>query len=196
MARTIQSPGVEINEIDLSSRTVFPVGTNIHVQGFAATGPTDETLNVSTITEFETIYGEPTNAAERYFYHTVKSVFNSPANVMVSRLPYGNKKGDTFADELYSALIFPVSGDDGDTNLTAKVSGSEDDGDGDKVAVLGKVSDSTQLQFGAPIRIDLLPEEYIALKNGEIEFEDACCVPLLDADATIDDLDDDLSAVI
>ena len=190
MARTIQSPGVEINEIDLSSRTVFPVGTNIHVQGFAATGPTDETLTVSTITEFETIYGEPTNAAERYFYHTVKSVFNSPANVMVSRLPYGNKKGDTFADELYSALVFPVSGDDGTRNLTAKLTGdaleeSAADGDGDALATLGKVSDSTQLQFGAPIRIDLLPEEYIALKNGEIEFEDACCVPL-DAHAGVD----------
>ena len=92
MARTIQSPGVEINEIDLSSRTVFPIGTNVHIQGFSANGPTDETLTVSTFSEFETIYGAPTNAAERYYYHTVKSAFNSPANIMVTRLPYGNKK--------------------------------------------------------------------------------------------------------
>ena len=60
MARVIQSPGVEINEIDLSSRTTFPTGTNILIQGFAPQGPTDETLFVSTMSEFETIYGAPT----------------------------------------------------------------------------------------------------------------------------------------
>ena len=136
MARTIQSPGVEINEIDLSSRTVFPIGTNILIQGFSANGPTDETLNVSTFSEFETIYGSPTNAAERYFYHTVKSTFNSPANIMVCRLPYGNQKGETFADELYSALVFPVSGDDHaaatltGSYLTDKVASTASDGDG------------------------------------------------------------------
>lgn len=190
MARTIQSPGVEINEIDLSSRTVFPVGTNIHIQGFSANGPTDETLTVSTFSEFETIYGSPTNAAERYFYHTVKSTFNSPANIMVTRLPYGNSKGNTFADELYSAMVFPVSGDDHIANpltgsfLTNKVAATGTDGDGlsslsgDATTKLGSVTDSTKLQFGAPIRIDLLPEEYQALKNGEITFEENCILPL------------------
>jgi len=184
MARTIQSPGVEINEIDLSSRTVFPIGTNILIQGFSANGPTDETLNVSTFSEFETIYGSPTNAAERYFYHTVKSTFNSPANIMVCRLPYGNQKGETFADELYSALVFPVSGDDHaaatltGSYLTDKVASTASDGDGAGETTLGSVSDSTQLQFGAPIRIDLLPGEYQALKNGEVEFDDNCLLPL------------------
>lgn len=191
MARTIQSPGVEINEIDLSSRTVFPIGTNVHVQGFSANGPTDETLTVSTFSEFETIYGAPTNAAERYFYHTVKSAFNSPANIMVTRLPYGNKKGDGFTDELYSALVLPVSGDDhyhvGAGNsltgsyLTDKVASVSADDDGAGTNKLGSVSDSTQLQFGVPIRVDLLPEEYQAIKNGEISFEENCIVPFTTA---------------
>jgi hypothetical protein len=191
MARTIQSPGVEINEIDLSSRTVFPIGTNVHVQGFSANGPTDETLNVSTFSEFETIYGAPTNAAERYFYHTVKSAFNSPANIMVTRLPYGNKKGSGFTDELYSALVLPVSGDDhyhvGAGNsltgsyLTDKVASETPDDDGAGTNKLGSVSDSTQLQFGVPIRVDLLPEEYQAIKNGEISFEENCIVPFTTA---------------
>ena len=35
MARTIQSPGVEINEIDLSLRPNLPVGTSVLVAGFA-----------------------------------------------------------------------------------------------------------------------------------------------------------------
>ena len=100
MARTIQSPGVEINEIDSSLRPSLPIGTNILVPGFSHQGPTDEVLQVSSISEFEQLYGLPTNAAERYFYHTVKASFNSPANIFVTRLPYGVNEGDTVGDEL------------------------------------------------------------------------------------------------
>lgn len=107
MARTIQSPGVEINEIDLSLRPSLPVGTNILVPGFANQGPIDEVLQVTSISEFEQLYGQPTNAAERYFYHTVKASFNSPANVYVTRLPYGENEGETVGDE-YTALCYPV----------------------------------------------------------------------------------------
>jgi len=204
MARTIQSPGVEINEIDLSSRTSFPIGTNVLIQGFSANGPTDETLIVTTFSEFETIYGTPTNAAERYFYHTVKSAFNSPANVLVNRLPYGNQKGEGFTDELFSALCLPVSGDDhyadplSGSYLTDKsaLTGqgqdpSAPDGDGmisatEASSKLGSISDSTVLMFGTPVRMDLLPEEYQAVKNGEISFEENCLVPLKDSDGTVD----------
>lgn len=107
MARTIQSPGVEINEIDLSLRPSLPIGTNILVPGFANQGPVDEVLQVSSISEFEQLYGTPTNAAERYFYHTVKASFNSPANIYVTRLPYGNGEGETVGEE-YTALVYPV----------------------------------------------------------------------------------------
>ena len=67
MARTIQSPGVEINEVDLSLRPVIPTGTTVLIPGFAAQGPTDEVFEVTSFSEFETVYGKPTNAAERYF---------------------------------------------------------------------------------------------------------------------------------
>ena len=164
MARVIQSPGVEINEIDLSTRTTFPAGTNILIQGFSQNGPTDEVLMVTTFQEFETIYGAPTNAAERYFYHTVKSTFNSPANIMVARLPYGEKRGETFSDELYSALLFPVSGDAADCNPTPT------DGCG--------LSGCDNIQFGSPERVDLLPEEFFALSNGEVTFENDVLVTL------------------
>ena len=107
MARTIQSPGVEINEIDLSLRPSLPIGTNILVPGFANQGPVDEVLQVSSISEFEQLYGTPTNAAERYFYHTVKASFNSPANIFVTRLPYGEEEGETVGED-YSALVYPV----------------------------------------------------------------------------------------
>ena len=105
--RTIQSPGVEIREIDLSQRPAAAVGTSVFIAGFSNQGPTDEIFNVGTFSEFEEIYGKPTNAAERYFYHSTKQVFNSDANVLVSRLPYGSGDGQTVADQ-YSALVFPA----------------------------------------------------------------------------------------
>ena len=104
--RTIQSPGVEIREIDLTQRPAEPVGTSVFIPGFSNQGPTDEILNVGTFADFEDIYGKPTNAAERYFYHSVRQTFNSDANVYVSRLPYGSSDGTTTTK--YTALIYPV----------------------------------------------------------------------------------------
>ena len=115
--RTIQSPGVEIREIDLTQRPAAPVGTSVFIAGFANQGPVDEIFNVGTFAEFEEIYGKPTNAAERYFYHSTKQVFDSDANVLVSRLPYGG--GDGTSTEKYSALVYPVS-----TANVATLSGS------------------------------------------------------------------------
>jgi hypothetical protein len=54
--RTIQSPGVEIREIDLSTRAVTPVGTNVLVTGFAPQGPTYEIVELASLTDFETIF--------------------------------------------------------------------------------------------------------------------------------------------
>lgn len=109
MARTIQSPGVEIKEIDLTLRPVTVEGTSVFIAGFSNQGPIDEILQPTSISEFEQIYGTPTNAAERYFYHTVKNVVNSsPARLLVTRLPYGGNKGEGFESWRYSALAYPV----------------------------------------------------------------------------------------
>lgn len=107
MARTIQSPGVEVKEVDLSLRPNLPTGTTVFIPGFANQGPTDELLTLSSLSEFEQVYGLPQNAAERYMYHSVKAVFQSPANVLVTRLPYGSGAGATVADK-YSVQVFPV----------------------------------------------------------------------------------------
>ena len=107
MARTIQSPGVEVKEVDLSLRPQLPVGTTVFIPGFANQGPTDELLTVSSLSEFEQIYGLPQNSAERYMYHSVRAVFQSPANILVSRLPYGLGAGTTVADK-FSVQVYPV----------------------------------------------------------------------------------------
>jgi hypothetical protein len=123
--RTIQSPGVEIREIDLTQRPAEPVGTSVFIPGFSNQGPTDEILNVGTFADFEDIYGKPTNAAERYFYHSVKQVFNSDANVYVSRLPYGTGNGLSDEDNKYTALFYPTVGIDTVTISAIKVINNE-----------------------------------------------------------------------
>lgn len=106
--RTINSPGVEIRERDLSLRVPSGAGTNVYIAGFSDQGPYDEVLDVSSLTEFEQIYGTPKTPAERYFYHTVKSTLNSTARLKVNRLPYGNNSGEGFGS-LYSVLAYPVT---------------------------------------------------------------------------------------
>lgn len=106
--RTIQSPGVEIREFDLSERLPAPLGTSIYITGFANQGPTDEVNQVNSIAEFESTYGKPTNASERYFYHTVKGALQSPGvRASVNRLPYGSAAGTGFGS-FYTALVFPT----------------------------------------------------------------------------------------
>lgn len=105
--RTILSPGVEIFERDLSLIAPQNVGTNVFIAGYAAQGPTDEVIKITTRADLDQIYGPPTNSAERYFYHGVRELLNSPANIYTSRLPYGSGSGAGFGSE-YSALVYPV----------------------------------------------------------------------------------------
>ena len=108
MALTIKSPGVQIIETDLSQNITIPGGTTVYVPGFAPQGPTDEVLQITTISEFEAIYGTPTSPAERYFYYNSQAVLNSNGNLLTTRLPYGSAGGAGFANS-YSALLYPVA---------------------------------------------------------------------------------------
>lgn len=106
---TIGSPGVEVREYDESLRIETSTATTLFIPGFAAQGPVEEVINIVSMEDFVNIYGEPTNAAERYFFYTVKSILdNSGAgtSVMTSRLPYGAGKGDTVSTA-YTMLAYP-----------------------------------------------------------------------------------------
>ena len=147
--RTIQSPGVEIRESDLSLRTVSQ-GTTTYMAGFANEGPTDEVVGVGNITEFEQIYGQPRTPAERYFYHSARAALNSTGKLMVNRLPYGADAGQGFGSKI-SVLAYPASGYDR--------------------ATPGGTTDFTKLSstwlLGAPTQFDVTNDEYISLTNGE-----------------------------
>ena len=149
--RTIQSPGVEIRESDLSLRTVSQ-GTTTYMAGFANEGPTDEVVGVGNITEFEQIYGQPRTPAERYFYHSARAALNSTGKLMVNRLPYGPDAGQGFGSKI-SVLAYPASGYD----RTATPNEATTD--------FTKLSSTWFL--GAPTQFDITDEEYISLTNGE-----------------------------
>ena len=108
MARSIESPGVQISEIDLSTRPVVPTGTSVLVAGFSDQGPTDEIIQVTTLSEFASIYGTPKTPAERYFYHSVSPLLNTQANVYTYKLPYGGGNGTGFGSS-FGALVYPAS---------------------------------------------------------------------------------------
>lgn len=156
MGRTIQSPGVEINEIDLSLRPNLAIGTTVLAAGYADKGPADEVIQVTSLSEFEQIYGLPTTPAERYFYHSVKPLFNSQANVQTYRLPYGSEAGEGFGND-YGALAYPVSA----------VALSGDGGASDNVNVIkyGKFAPSSEHDgivyiVGKPTHYQLSEKDY------------------------------------
>ena len=106
--RTIESPGIQITETDLTSRVVdTEIIPTAVVTGFASQGPTDQIVAVKSISEFQAIYGLPQNAAERYLWHTVEQLLAAGPEVKVTRLPYGANGGDG-VQNYYNALLYPV----------------------------------------------------------------------------------------
>lgn len=107
---TLESPGVEINERDLSQNTNLVIGTSIFLTGFAESGPTDEPTYVTSMSEFEEIFGLPTCPASRYSYNAAKQILTtSSGSLLFTRMPYGSGSGVGFSDR-FSALVFPLIG--------------------------------------------------------------------------------------
>lgn len=169
MARTIQSPGVEINEVDLSLRPVIPTGTTILIPGFAAQGPSDEVFEVTSFSEFETIYGKPTNPAERYFYQSAKSVFGSDARVLTTRLPYGSGAGLGYGD-VYTALFYPVMGYSGEATANPALSGGAGMYTDDTTAGISLSGATKGYLLGKPTLLEMSKEGYEDLKMGNFDW--------------------------
>ena len=151
-----QSPGVEIREVDLTLGPVIPVGTSVFVTGFANQGPVDEVLQPTSLSDFEQIYGLPTNSAERYFYYTVKAALQASVQLKVTRLPYGPAKGEGFDAWRYSALAYPVVGVTTNNTLNTSYTYS--------------LSDASTYLLGKPTHVELSLEQYQELLNNNIEW--------------------------
>ena len=160
--RTIQSPGVEIREIDLSTRAVTPVGTNVLVTGFASQGPTYEIIELASLSDFQTVFGTPTNAAERYFYYAVNQLFTSGGNptIKAARLPYGSGGGEGTSSQ-YSALAFPVVAIP--TNTVAYPSSAMATGSIPLATAQG-------YYFGEPALVTLTSDQYSQISQGGLDW--------------------------
>jgi len=112
--RNIQHPGVEIREIDKSSYTPAIEGTYCLLAGYADKGEDLNPLIVSNSQSFDTIYGEPTNEAERYFYYTGQEILRTGGTLVASKLPYDND-----ISKLYKAIGIKV---EASTSISATVS--------------------------------------------------------------------------
>jgi hypothetical protein len=157
---TIASPGVEIREWDLSNIALPNVGTNVYVTGFAAQGPYDEVIQITTSQDLDQIYGPPTNSAERYFYHTAKEVLNSPANLYTSRLPYGASNGDGFGSQ-YSALVYAAS-------AISLSGGAGEASSGTTGSTYSTIASGGTIVIGKPTHIELTENQYLSAVDGTL----------------------------
>jgi len=167
MARTIQSPGVEVREVDFTIRPVTVEGTSVFLAGFADQGPIDEVLQPGSVTEFEQIYGAPTNSSEQYFYQTAKAILqSSPARLLTTRLPYGKAKGEGFDSWRYSALVYPATGLNTDY-AAGTTSGA------------ASFTNANTFVFGEPTHLELSAEEYQQILDNNIDWSDSIATAAL-----------------
>lgn len=94
--RTIQHPGIEIREIDMTEYTSTVTTNNAFVMGFTDKGPIYEYSWITTQSEFIKTYGEPQTEAEKYLYYAVQSILNNGGTPLVARMPYDNKQCKTY----------------------------------------------------------------------------------------------------
>ena len=99
--RTIQSPGIEITERDISQYTTGPVGTAVLVTGFAAKGRDYEPIYLTSRSAWLQQFGEPTTEAERYFFNASMEVINQGGKLYACKLPYKNEALNKFTTKSY-----------------------------------------------------------------------------------------------
>lgn len=88
--RTINHPGVEIREYDLSNYTPLVGGTTSLITGFATKGEDLVPLEITSKNAFLSYFGTPTNEAEKHFYYAANEIFSQAGRVIAAKIPYDN----------------------------------------------------------------------------------------------------------
>ncbi len=166
--RTIQAPGVEIQEIDASIYPDNSVDSDVLIIGYFSKGPIKQPTKITNLTKLEAIFGTPESEAESYTYYGCKSVFDNNGTCTVVKLPYFNS---TYNNETISYKV---------VNLTLEEIQKQESGaatvDVDKVSndtysamrSLYEMSNEDNLRFqNLKLENSLVSEnELIAFKNG------------------------------
>lgn len=100
--RTIDAPGVEIREYDLSQYSQTLTGTKVLVAGFANKGQDYVTQQPTSRSSLLNMYGEPKTEAERYFYTACMEVINQGGTLYSAKLPYNNDLSDNYIAVQYN----------------------------------------------------------------------------------------------
>lgn len=103
--RTINSPGVQITERDLSQYTNGAVGTAVLVTGFASKGRDYEPILLTSRSAWLQQFGEPTSEAERYFFNACMEVINQGGKLYACKLPYKNEALNQFVTKTYTVNV-------------------------------------------------------------------------------------------
>ena len=96
-SRTIQAPGVELQEFDRSS---YKVDTSLYnapktlICGFANNGIDYTPLWINSKNTFLNTFGAPTTEFEKYFYNATLEILDKGGTVYAAKLPYDNKAKD------------------------------------------------------------------------------------------------------
>lgn len=88
--RTINHPGYEQEEIDLSTYASTVGGTTSLVIGFAPQGQSGVAVSPTSKAAVKSYFGTPKTEAERYFYYACSEVFDKGGNLIAARIPYNN----------------------------------------------------------------------------------------------------------
>jgi len=94
-ARTIDNPGVELNEIDRSNYekidNSLPNAPTSLMIGYADKGPNMTLEWINSKQTFEDTFGTPTTEFEAYLYNAAMEVLNRGGTCIASKLPYDNE---------------------------------------------------------------------------------------------------------
>ena len=97
--RTIQHPGFESFETDMSIYKEYQQNTDALVVGYFAKGPILEPVALTNLSDYTVYFGVPSSEAEIYAYSGIEKVINSGGTVTAMRLPYNNATATIPSDE-------------------------------------------------------------------------------------------------
>ena len=126
--RTIQHPGFEFFETDLSIYSDYQQNTDALVVGFFAKGPILEPVALTDLNQYSMYFGTPESEAEVYFYEGIKAVLDAGGSVTAVRLPYFNATYPSVDNGAQYMSIVGTFGENTDYTYTGYIAMSYEEG--------------------------------------------------------------------
>lgn len=88
--RTIQHPGFEFFETDMSIYKEYVQNNDALIVGFFSRGPIMTPVSIKNLNDYSVYFGTPESEAEIYFYKGIEAILDAGGTVTALRLPYDN----------------------------------------------------------------------------------------------------------